>query len=313
MAPTAPPSKLVHTLDAHKGPVHTAVYNSGAGYLLSGGSDRQIHLFNAKSGQKVKTYSGHGYEVLGIACTPDNTRFASCGGDRSVFLWDVTSGEIVRRMGGHVGKVNAVAWNSNATVLASGSFDTTIRLWDIKSSNRVPLQVLDESRDSITSIAIRDHVIVAGCVDGFVRTWDLRMGELRKDLFDQPVTSLTVTRDSSLVLVSVLSVPSPAPHALPPQKAAHHLLDLSNGQVIGTYTGHDNESYRTQSAFAGEAEEVVVSGDEKGCVRGWDVERGTAIGKPFKAHERAILWTSHHPKERQMVTASSDGTVKIWG
>lgn len=39
--------------------------------------------------------------------------------------------------------------------------------------------------------------------------------------------------------------------------------------------------------------------------------QGKSLGQ-FKAHERAILWTSHHPKEQQMVTASADGTVKVW-
>lgn len=33
----------------------------------------------------------------------------------------------------------------------------------------------------------------------------------------------------------------------------------------------------------------------------------------FKAHDKPILWTAHHPKEQQLITASSDGTVKVWG
>lgn len=139
--PSSPPSHLQFELDAHKGAVHTAVYNAGASYILTGGADKQIRLTNAKSGAQVKVYSGHGYEVLGIAwfvhsalsrttvpnpqlrpfCSSyDNTRIASCGGDRSVFLWDVSSGDIIRRFSGHVGKINTVAWNADASVLASG-------------------------------------------------------------------------------------------------------------------------------------------------------------------------------------------------
>lgn len=33
----------------------------------------------------------------------------------------------------------------------------------------------------------------------------------------------------------------------------------------------------------------------------------------FKAHDKPILWTAHHPKEQQLITASSDGAVKVWG
>ncbi|GAA5936128.1 hypothetical protein JCM1841_007060 [Sporobolomyces salmonicolor] len=298
--PPPPPSTLRFTLSAHKGAVHTAVYNSGSSYILTGGADRTIRLANAKSGAEIKAYAGHGYEVLGIACTHDNTRFASCGGDRSVFLWDVTSGDTLRRLSGHMGKINAVAWNRDASVLASGSFDTTIRLWDIKSQNRAPIQTLEEARDSITSVVIRDHLICAGSVDGNVRTYDLRMGELRADFFDQPVTSLTLTSDASLALVSTLD-------------STHRMLDLATGGVVASYTGHKNTSYRSQSCLGGKGEETVVCGDEDGRVWGWEVESGNPAGKPFKAHDKAILWTAHHPKQQQLVTASADGTVKIWG
>lgn len=65
--PVAPPSVLSWTLSSHKGPVHTAVYNAGSSYLLTGGQDRQIKLWNPNSGAEIKSYSGHGYEVLGIA------------------------------------------------------------------------------------------------------------------------------------------------------------------------------------------------------------------------------------------------------
>ena len=65
-SPQSPPSYLLWTLHSHKGPVHTAVYNSGSNYFLTGGQDRQIKLWNPKSGMEVKAYSGHGYEVLGL-------------------------------------------------------------------------------------------------------------------------------------------------------------------------------------------------------------------------------------------------------
>jgi len=34
---------------------------------------------------------------------------------------------------------------------------------------------------------------------------------------------------------------------------------------------------------------------------------------PPKAHEKLITWVEHHPVEKgEMVTASSDGMVKVW-
>lgn len=74
--------RLLHSYTHAKGAAHVAVYNAGGSYILSGGQDRAIKLVNADTGAQVNTYSGHGYEVLGISVAHDNSRFASCGGDR---------------------------------------------------------------------------------------------------------------------------------------------------------------------------------------------------------------------------------------
>jgi len=72
MAPSRGPQPLARTLHqtlkAHKGTVNVATYAKGtAKYLLSGGQDRVIRLWNPSVGTEIKAYSGHGYEVLSIA------------------------------------------------------------------------------------------------------------------------------------------------------------------------------------------------------------------------------------------------------
>ena len=62
------PRKLHATLDGHKGPVHVVRYAKGAAkYLLSGGHDRTIRLWNPDSATEIKAYTGHGYEILSIS------------------------------------------------------------------------------------------------------------------------------------------------------------------------------------------------------------------------------------------------------
>ena len=143
MAPsrgTQPLARNLHmTLDKHRGPVHVARYAKGsAKYILTGGQDRSVRLWNPASGLEIKTFTGHGYEVLSItvcvllptshfflltnACfrAHDNVKFASSGGDRSVFVWDVATAQTTRRLAGHMGKINAVEFNEDASVVASG-------------------------------------------------------------------------------------------------------------------------------------------------------------------------------------------------
>ena len=56
------------TFDGHKGAVHVARFSKGdAKYVLSGAQDRTIKLWNHETGAEIKTYKGHGYEVLSIS------------------------------------------------------------------------------------------------------------------------------------------------------------------------------------------------------------------------------------------------------
>ena len=105
-------------------------------------------------------------------------------------------------------------------------------------------------------------------------------------------------------------------------------MDPENGQLFQTYRGHKNESYRAKATF-GNGEAMIVFGDEDGKIWTWDVESVcprslapsdydlTAVmqGKVLSttvAHDRSIMWTTHHPTEGQTITASSDGMIKVW-
>jgi mitogen-activated protein kinase organizer 1 len=76
----------VRTLKGHEGAVHVVKYNTDGQYCLTGGQDRTINLWNPNSGAKIKSYEAHGWEVLDIAVSEDNARFASVGGDKAVYF-----------------------------------------------------------------------------------------------------------------------------------------------------------------------------------------------------------------------------------
>lgn len=55
------------TLKGHSSRVNFAKFNRQGDYCISGGADKMIKLWNTASGACVKTYAGHGYDVLGLA------------------------------------------------------------------------------------------------------------------------------------------------------------------------------------------------------------------------------------------------------
>ncbi|CAG8483586.1 6804_t:CDS:2 [Cetraspora pellucida] len=279
------PTQCIHTFDLHEGPVHIARYNSSGEYLLSGGQDKNVCLWNPETGLRIKTYTGHGKEVLDIR-------------DRQVYYWDVSTGRTIRRFEGHNQRVNTVDFNAEGTVIASGSYDTTIRLWDCRSQSRMPIQILEEAKDSITSLQISQYEIVSGCTDGNIRTHDVRMGTLLTDLISHPVTSVSVSNDFNCILASSLD-------------NVIRLMDRENGGMLNSFKGHINSSYKIHSCLSKD-DAYVISGSENGAIYIWDLLEGKVLTTLSNAHSGVVTCVKYHPRIDAMISTSIDGTIKLW-
>ncbi|OAQ31736.1 WD repeat domain-containing protein 83 [Linnemannia elongata AG-77] len=310
--PPRPTMSIAATLAAHKkktsiinkyqpigqtGPINACQYNTTGEYILTGGVDRTVRLWNPDTKFCIKTYEAHGWEVLDLAVSPENGKFASCGGDRTVFLWDVMSGMTIRRFTGHTQRINAVDFNEEGTVLASGSYDTTIRLWDCRSQLRAPIQILEEPKDSITSIEIKGSDLLAGSVDGSIRIYDIRMGTLITDQIFEPVTSVSFSKDGNCVLASSLD-------------DTLRLMDRANGTMLNAYKGHTNNKYKIRSCLSN-SDAYVLSGSEDGNIYIWDLLEGEVVHK-VEAHSKIVSAIDYHPKQDRMCSASVDGSIKTW-
>lgn len=52
---------------AHRGTLYAIRYNAQGDYFFTAGADKLIHLWSHAHNRIIKSYKGHGYEVLGVA------------------------------------------------------------------------------------------------------------------------------------------------------------------------------------------------------------------------------------------------------
>ena len=77
--------------------------------LLSGGNDSALKLWDAASGQLIRTFEGRegyalseGHVINAVAFSPDGKRVLSANFHGTLKLWDVASGRVIRKFRGNL-------------------------------------------------------------------------------------------------------------------------------------------------------------------------------------------------------------------
>ena len=143
--------------------------------VLTGGADGSAKLWNAGTGELLRTFVCH---ERGITCTffsPDGRRVLTGGHDRVAKLWEAETGEFIRALEGHDGTITSAAFSPDGALILTGGSDGAVKLWWGDSGNL--LHTFEEHTGKRGSGLFYGgwHVrILTGCLDGAIRMWDAR-------------------------------------------------------------------------------------------------------------------------------------------
>jgi WD40 repeat protein len=118
-------AKIIRTLPAHTGPVHSVAVHPDGELLAAPASGKAVKVWNMQSGAVVQTLVGHTVDPMCVAFSSDGARLASAGGtqfrglDGEVKVWDMKSGESVLNLRGHNGVIENLAFHPDGRRLAS--------------------------------------------------------------------------------------------------------------------------------------------------------------------------------------------------
>ena len=124
----------------HTGPVRgvlAVAFSPDGKRIVSGGFDRRVRVWDAKTGQEQLVLPGHNPTVSSVAFSPDGHWVISGGHDNAVKVWDSTTGKQVYTFQTEDGGrqlVRCIAVNADGSRVASGHEDGTLRIWKLDNT-----------------------------------------------------------------------------------------------------------------------------------------------------------------------------------
>lgn len=121
-------------------------------WLVSGGQDHSIKLWDANKGFLLRDFRGHGQNIMSLALSPDGKHVLSGSFDTTMKVWDLASGKLVHSMAHPVpyGAVFSVAYSPNGRNAVSGNLDGKVRIWNTATGAIV--RVLSGHATTVTSV-----------------------------------------------------------------------------------------------------------------------------------------------------------------
>ena len=116
----------------HKHAVDSVKFSPDAA-LLASMSSREVQIWDAKTGAKRHTLTGHTQAATSIAFSPDGSALVAGSEDRTMRIWDAATGELLRTISTDVHSVNSLAFSPDGETIVtgvSGGIGAALCLWD---------------------------------------------------------------------------------------------------------------------------------------------------------------------------------------
>jgi WD40 repeat protein len=134
----------------HNGEVFCCSFTPDGSFVLSGGWDGHLRLWESSSGNQAAAFQASHKPISACVASPDGKHFISGCLEGFLIRWDTATHERVSKFLAHSRPLSAISYAQDCLSLATASWDRSLILWD-----------LSRERDGHT---LGEHAdIVAGC------------------------------------------------------------------------------------------------------------------------------------------------------
>eukprot|EP00002_Diphylleia_rotans_P021738 TRINITY_DN4239_c0_g1_i5.p1 TRINITY_DN4239_c0_g1~~TRINITY_DN4239_c0_g1_i5.p1 ORF type:complete len:926 (+),score=164.12 TRINITY_DN4239_c0_g1_i5:48-2825(+) len=252
--------------------------------------------FDRISFQKLKVHTDW---VTKVQYLPELGMFLSCSLDGSMKVTDL-EGKIHRSLEGHPKGVNCFDWSGPLKCIASCGLDKVIKLWNPYISK--PTVSLVGHVSTVLKVVFNDKLahIISLSADKQIKVWDAQTYRCIQTI-DYKATNWSEEHLNVLAFDDV----------------AGSIIAGGSRLTVMPHQSTRNRQVRSHDApvvcaMYNNAFHQVVSCDDTGVVRVWDLETGAKVFQYGDTHQGKLNCASYDLSSRRLLTGGSDGYVRLW-
>lgn len=129
-------NSLVKSIQVTELPVRSGKFIARKNWIVVGGDDFQIRVYNYNTGEKVTQFEAHPDYIRYIAVHPTKPYILTCSDDLTIKLWNWDNNwKLEQVFEGHQHYIMSVNFNpKDPNTFASCSLDTTVKIWSLGAS-----------------------------------------------------------------------------------------------------------------------------------------------------------------------------------
>ena len=295
------PSRPVHTIFAHNIECTSVKYNDGGSFVVTGGSDVYLKVWDANNGQEKSTLRGMAHSAMDVSiCQGSELILAGCS-DNIAYVWNYNTGRIKHNLTGHGNKICSTSFFNNKSNAVTASQDRTIKIWDVVKGYCTKTLPCISSCFGI-SLTTEDSVLASCHHDGHLRLWSPKSGQIVQDLeiSKAPFTSCAFSPNGNFVALS--------------GKDDHiHIVEVSTSRTISSleHKNYVHSGNFSKIAWSSDSS-YVCAGGHRGQLFIWSVNSSKIEEILDRGHSNPVSAVAWSPRENQIASVDTAGGLVLW-